>query len=132
MSSALPRDASATAKPWRVLIVDDSRDDAELAELALRDAGLQVECRRVFTAEALRAALPAFAPQVVLSDVNIPGFSGTEAQAEVRDYDPAMPFVFMTGSLYAPDETLPAADALLLKDELAKLPALLQQLLGEA
>lgn len=118
--------------PWRVLIVDDSRDDAELAEITLRDAGLSVACRRVCTEASLRDALQAFAPHVVLSDVNIPGFSGTEALAAVRGHDPSLPFVFMTGSLYAPGSEPPPADALVLKDDMAMLPGLLRRLLGQA
>ena len=116
--------------PWRVLMVDDSRDDAELAELALHDAGVSATCQRVYDAEALREALQAFAPHIVLSDVNIPGFSGAEALAEVRAYDPALPFVFMTGSLYAPGSEPPPADGLVLKDDLAMLPGLVRRLLG--
>lgn len=119
----------AGAKPWRVLLVDDSRDDAELAELALRDAGLDVHCIRVYSAAGVHEALAGFAPQVVLSDVNIPGFSGTEALAMVRAHDPALPFVFLTGSLYSPDSQPPPADGLLLKDDLVQLPGLLRRLL---
>ncbi|MDH5824640.1 response regulator [Luteimonas sp. RD2P54] len=113
-----------------MLLVDDSRDDAELAELALRDGGLAVECRRVYTERALREALAEFAPDVVLSDVNIPGFDGTEAQAVVRELRPSLPFVFLTGSLYVPDPAPPGADALLLKDDLRRLPDLLRELLA--
>lgn len=118
-------------QPWRVLLVDDSRDDAELAELALRDGGLDVACRRVYSADGVRDALANFAPQIVLSDVNIPGFSGAEALALVRAHDAALPFVFLTGSLYSPDAELPPADGLLLKDDLARLPALLRRLLPQ-
>ncbi|TDK21072.1 response regulator [Luteimonas aestuarii] len=116
--------------PWRVLIVDDSRDDAELAEIALRDAGLAVACQRVHAAPTLQDALAAFEPQVVLSDVNIPGFSGAEALAIVRAHDPSLPFVFMTGSLYAPGSEPPPADALVMKDDMGMLPGLLRRLLG--
>lgn len=130
MARADARRDAATPAPWRVLIVDDSRDDAELAELALRDAGLPVECRRVCTAKALREALASFAPLLVLSDVNIPGFSGEEALLEVRAHDPALPFVFLTGSLLAPGATPPRTEGLLLKDDMgAHLPALVRRLL---
>ncbi|NZA27245.1 response regulator [Luteimonas sp. SJ-92] len=124
------RSGAGHGPPWRVLLVDDSRDDAELAELALRDGGVAVECRRVYTEQALRAALVEFAPDVVLSDVNIPGFDGTEAQAVVREHDPSLPFVFLTGSLHVPDPAPPGADALVLKDDLPSLPGLLRRLLG--
>ncbi|MDH5835080.1 response regulator [Luteimonas kalidii] len=116
---------------WRVLLVDDSRDDAELAEYALRKGGLAVDCRRVYTGAALAEALQAFAPHAVVCDVNLPGFSGVEALALVRAHDPALPFVFLTGGL-APDGDPPAADGLLLKDDLDALPGVLRPLLATA
>ncbi|KLI98482.1 response regulator [Luteimonas sp. FCS-9] len=120
----------AQAGRLRVLIVDDSRDDAELAELALRDAGLAVETRRVHGETGLAEALEAFAPRVVLSDVNLPGFSGAEALALTRRLRPDVPVVFMTGSVYGlPGEVLPEGDALVYKDELEKLPATLREVL---
>ena len=114
--------------PWRVLLVDDSQDDAELAEFALRKAGLDVECLRACTAEEVEQALRGFAPQVVVSDVNLPGFSGVQALALTRAFDPALPFVFLTGGT-PPGEALPQAEGLLLKDDLDALPGLLRRLL---
>ena len=121
-------DAASHAAAWRVLLVDDSQDDAELAEYALRKAGLAVECRRVGSAAGLAQALRAFAPQVVVSDVNLPGFSGAEALALTRAFDPRLPFVFLTGGT-APDDAPPAAEGLLLKDDMDALPPLLRRLL---
>ena len=113
---------------WRVLLVDDSPDDAELAEYALRKGRLEVECLRAWTAAGVAQALREFAPQAVVSDLNLPGFSGAEALAQVRAHDPGLPFVFLTGGM-APHDVPPAADGLLLKDDLDALPALLLRLL---
>lgn len=119
-------DAPATAR-WRVLIVDDSRDDAELTEFALREGGLAVECRVLYREADLRDALPAFAPQLVLCDVNLPAFSGAEALAIVRAHDAALPFLFVTGA-----EPLhpPGGDGLVLKDALGALPGMATALLA--
>lgn len=122
--------AAPRAARWRVLLVDDSRDDADLTEFALRDGGLAVECRRVHDAAGLRAGLRDFAPQVVLSDLNMPGFSGEEALALVRAHDPALPFVFLTGTPDLPWPAPPTAEGLVLKDALDTLPALLRRLLA--
>ena len=116
--------------PWRILLVDDSRDDAELTEIALRDAGLAFHCRRADTADAVRAALAEFDPHLVISDLNLPRFSGGEALELVRAHDPALPFVFLTDALLPGDDGPPAADGLLLKDALDELPALLRRLLA--
>jgi len=126
MASSAP---GAATTPWRVLLVDDSQDDAELAEFALRKAGLEVECLRACTAQEVEQALRGFAPHVVVSDVNLPGFSGVEALALARAFDPALPFVFLTGGV-PPGEPLPPAQGLLLKDDLDGLPVLLRRLLA--
>lgn len=123
-------DGPPAVPDWRVLIVDDSRDDAELTELALRDAGMAVECRRVHDEAGLMAALQAFAPQLVLSDINLPGFSGPQALALTRAALPGVPVVFLTGAREGLDDDAPQADALLLKDELDALPAIARQLLA--
>lgn len=119
------------AGPWRVLLVEDSRDDAELIEISLREAGLEVECLQAWSEAAVREALECFAPQLVLSDLNLPGFSAGEALALVRRHDPALPFVLLTG---LPPDALPeppgAGDAVLSKDELADLPGVAQRLLA--
>jgi CheY-like chemotaxis protein len=115
--------------PLRVLVVDDSADDAELMRFALEDGGLAVECRRVFTELDLREALEGFAASVVLSDLNIPGFSGERALEVVRESAPHLPFVFVTG--WMGEHPAPRhADALVLKDQLDTLPALLGRLLA--
>ena len=106
--------AAGVDGPWRILLVDDSRDDAELTEIA----------------DAVRAALAEFDPQLVISDLNLPGFSGGEALELVRAHDPALPFVFLTGSLFVVDEPPADVHGLLLKDDLAPLPALVRRLLG--
>jgi len=126
---AAPASRAVHRPVWRVLLVDDSQDDAELVEWALRKAGLEVECRRACTAAEMVRALAEFAPQGVVSDVNLPGFSGAQALALARAHDAAMPFVFVTGGL-APGERPPQADGLLLKDDLDALAPLLARLMA--
>ena len=119
------------AAPLRVLIVDDSRDDAELTELALRDAGIEVDCRRAYGEAGLAELLDAFRPQLVLSDVNLPGYSGAQALQLSRATLPGVPVVFLTGSaIGAPGETLPVGDGLVFKDELELLPGVVRGLVA--
>lgn len=117
---------------WQVLVVEDSPDDAELIRLALADSGLDVECRCVDSELQLLQALAAFAPQLVLSDMNMPGFSGPRAFELVHAHAPGARFVFLSGAPLDDEIALqagPAADAWLLKDDLAQLPALVRRLL---
>ena len=121
-------DPPGYAPRWRVLIVDDSDDDAELVDIALHDQALPVETRRARNETAMREALRDFGPQLVLCDVNIPGFACEQALALVRAQRPGACFVFLTGALHESSPP-PAADGLLLKDHLDQLPALVRKLL---
>ena len=121
---------AAAAAPWRVLLVEDSRDDAELIEISLREAGLALECRQAWSMAMVQEALRDFAPQLVLSDLNLPGFCAEEALQMVRAHDPRLPFVLLTGTpAIALPEPLPGTDGLLSKDDLQQLPDLVRQLL---
>lgn len=135
---AAPPDAGA-APHWRIVIVEDSVDDAELACIALADAGLDVDCRCVDSEAGLVQALASFAPHLVLSDQGLPGFSGTRALELARARAPSVPFVFVSGepepgegetAAATPPAPKPVADAWLHKDELAQLPALVRRLLA--
>src|SRR3546814_15137994 len=120
ISEAAPVAGKAAAR-WRVVLVDDSADDAELAMIELRHAGIDAECVRVDSEASLLSALDGPAPRLVLSDVNMPGFDGPHALAIVRERAPAARFVFLTGAI-AEDATLPEADGVLPKHELHDLP----------
>ena len=67
------------AHPIRILLVEDSREDAELALAELAEDALAHEARVVDDETAYLAALRDFAPDIVLSDLSLPGFSGQRA-----------------------------------------------------
>jgi signal transduction histidine kinase len=85
-------------KPLRVLMVEDSPDDALLVTLELRRAGYAPEVRRVESAEALSAALEE-RWDVVVSDYALPAFDGLEALRLVRQREPDLPFVLVSGTI---------------------------------
>ena len=116
--------------PLRILIIDDDRDDAELARLALQDADLVAELRIVSRRDALERTLEGFTPQLVLCDLNFPGWPCAEIRAELARVAPGARFVLHTGVLPL-EGTLPDADAVLLKGQLQQLPALLHRLLPD-
>ncbi|MHC5537578.1 hypothetical protein ACYOEI_05030, partial [Singulisphaera rosea] len=58
----------------RILIVEDSADDAEVAMLALSRGAITPDWKRVESADELRAALAEGPWDAVLSDFTLPGF----------------------------------------------------------
>src|SRR5437660_1717139 len=68
-------------KPLRVLMVEDSEDDALLVLRELRAAGYDLTHARVDTAAALVAALDRHPWDLVIGDYSMPHFSGTAALA---------------------------------------------------
>jgi PAS domain S-box-containing protein len=83
----------------RVLIVEDSEDDARLAVLALRRGGFAPSYLRVQDAAGLRAALNGAPWDAVLADFSLPRFSGIEALNIFRTSDLDIPFIFVSGAI---------------------------------
>ncbi len=82
----------------RVLHLEDSELDHELEMAHLRRGGTQVETLRVDSEPAFRAALEE--PwDVVLSDFNVPGFSGLAALDIVKASEHPLPFILISGEI---------------------------------
>ena len=79
-------------------MVEDSADDARLLERELEREGFQPTVTRVDTGPDLRRALVNGDWDVVISDHTIPGFSGDQALALVRSFDPELPFIVVSGT----------------------------------
>jgi sigma-B regulation protein RsbU (phosphoserine phosphatase) len=87
-------------KPYRVLVVDDDVDLAQYAQTILeRRGGCLV--RSVNDAHAAIAEAKDFKPDVVVSDIEMPGMTGLELVAAIRESFPALPFIVMTGHVSA-------------------------------
>ena len=85
--------------PLRLLLIDDSEDDAALVVRALTFSGYDVVCERVETGEALVAALAKQPWDLAIADHTMPRFSGTVALELLRERDPDMPFIFVSGTI---------------------------------
>ena len=133
IASAPESAVDSWAPRWQILVVEDSADDAELIRLALLHAGVECDCHFADSELQVMQALATFAPQLVLSDMNMPGFSGTRAFELVHAHAPNAHFVFLSGAPLDDETALqlgPAADAWLLKDDLARVPALVRRLMA--
>ncbi|HET8712080.1 MAG TPA: PAS domain S-box protein, partial [Gemmatimonadales bacterium] len=83
----------------RVLLVEDSEDDAALFARELKRAGFAAQCTRVQTALQLHAALENGTFDLIVGDNSMPGFSGTEALEIVRRRGLDIPFIFVSGTM---------------------------------
>jgi signal transduction histidine kinase len=82
----------------RVLHLEDSELDHELEMAHLRRGGAQVESMRVDSEPAFRAALE-LPWDIVLSDFNVPGFSGLAALDIVKSLGRSLPFILISGEI---------------------------------
>src|SRR5579884_382889 len=87
------------AQQFRILIIEDSEADCALLLRMLGQAGYELLYQRVETAEELEAALRAHSWECVISDFSLPGFSGISALKIVRENDPDVPFIFVSGTI---------------------------------
>ena len=93
---------SSAVASIRVLIVEDSEDDALLLTRELRRAAPDVAWRRVDTPGAMRDALIEDAWDLVISDHAMPGFSSEDAYELMRGCGADIPFIIYSGRF---DET---------------------------
>src|SRR6266513_2056665 len=85
--------------PLRVLIAEDSEDDARLLLRELQRAGYEPTFERVDTPAAMTSALERHAWDLVIGDYSMPAFSGPAALALLRARDPDTPFIFVSGTI---------------------------------
>ncbi|HET7770835.1 MAG TPA: ATP-binding protein, partial [Chloroflexota bacterium] len=88
-----------TGRPLRLLLVEDSEDDALLLADELESAGYALTMHRVQTPEQLRAALTGDEWDIVISDDNLPGFSSSGALTILHDIGRDLPFVIVSGAI---------------------------------
>src|SRR6266545_4275379 len=83
----------------RLLMVEDSEEDAHLLVRELKRAGYDVAHERVDTATALEAALDRQTWDVVVGDYSMPQFSGTAALAIIQQHGLDLPFISVSGTI---------------------------------
>ena len=86
-------------RPLRVLVVDDSANDAELIIAELQRGGYDVSSERVQTAGAMREALGRVRWDMVVSDYSMPTFSGPAALEVLKATGQDLPFIIVSGTI---------------------------------
>jgi hypothetical protein len=119
-------------KPLRVLLIEDSEDDARLLVRELQRQGYSPTVERVESAPTMRAALQRRTWDIVISDWSMPNFSAPAALELLKEEGIDLPFIIVSGSIgeeTAVDAMRAGARDFVLKDKLARLtPALSREL----
>ena len=79
---------------WRVLLVDDEEGIRKVMRITLEDAGYRVETAADGPAGLSRCEI--FAPQILITDVRMPGMDGLELLAAVKKRWPQIEAIVMT------------------------------------
>ncbi|MGC8605340.1 MAG: PAS domain S-box protein, partial [Desulfomonilaceae bacterium] len=85
--------------PLRVLIVEDSPDDATLLIRAVRKGGFELSFERVETADAMRSALADRPWDIILCDFRMPTFDGFSALAALKESNLDIPLILVSGAI---------------------------------
>jgi diguanylate cyclase (GGDEF)-like protein len=86
-------------EPLRVLIVEDSEDDALLVVRELSKSGLTPEYRRVDSPTELQTALNETAWDIMITDHNMPEFGSEAAIRQVKQTGLDLPIIIVSGSI---------------------------------
>lgn len=123
-------------RPVRMLLVEDSDLDAAWLIESLRRGGLDLAATHVESREGVVAALGRQPWDIVLCDYSMPSLSPNDVIALVRQHDPDLPLIVVTGTIgeEAAVALMHAGAAdLVLKDRIARLrPAIERELAAAA
>lgn len=117
-------------KQLKILYLEDSVTDADLAERLLKKGGLDFVMKIVSNRKQYMEALETYEPDIILSDHSLFQFDSLEALALYKQSKHNIPFILVTGAVseeFAVTILKEGADDYLLKDNLIRLPnAILQ------
>ncbi|WP_211530195.1 response regulator [Methanocalculus chunghsingensis] len=83
----------------RVLIAEDTEDDALLLLRALRKGGFDPDSIRIWTEEGLLSALSDDGWDIILTDYHMPGFGGDNLIRTVRERGYDIPIIIVSGAI---------------------------------
>jgi len=122
-------------KILRVLLVEDSEDDALLLQRELKRSGYAPIMHRVDTPEALELALRSPEWDVIITDHNLPGFGSDAALRLVRESGLDIPVIIVSGTIgedVAVSAMKAGASDYIMKGHLARLAPAIERELREA
>jgi diguanylate cyclase (GGDEF)-like protein len=129
------RTQKADSGELRLLLIEDSAPDAELAIRRLSAAGFTCRCRRAVNEIEMRNALRAALPDLILADFSLPAFDGMSALAIALAEAPNVPVIFLSGTIgeeRAVEALKSGATDYVLKSSPARLGPAVKRALAEA
>jgi two-component system sensor histidine kinase/response regulator len=135
MDSVKPHATNKVEKMLRLLMIEDSSNDALLVEFELAKAGYQLSVLRVVTAAAMQQGLAARDWDTIIADYHVPGFGALPALQELKHSGLDIPFIVLSGVIS--DEVAVAtmragAHDYLRKDNLSRLVPAIEREMQEA
>ena len=85
--------------PLRILLLEDNPADAQLVQFELAEGGLNFTAKVVMTKKDFTRELQEFSPDIILSDYDLPQFSGLQALHEATKRSPDIPFILVSGAI---------------------------------
>ena len=119
----------------RILLIEDSKDDAQLVLREIQRGGYDVEFERVETAEAMRAALARQPWDLILCDFSLPRFNAPNALELLKQSGHDLPFIIVSGTIgeeSAVNALKAGAHDFIIKGNFARLIPAIQRELKEA
>jgi len=122
-------------EPLRILMVEDSEDDATLLARELKRGGYDLQSKRVDTPHGLYLELEKGCWDIVISDYAMPGFSGLDALEIFKEFGADLPFIIVSGTIgedVAVEAMKAGAHDYVMKDNLKRLTVSVKRELREA
>ncbi len=114
----------ASGAPLRILILEDKPSEAAVIKLELRNIRFDHQIEHAIDRASFEKLFSEFKPHLVLSDYNLPQYTGLEALKYTREQSAYIPFILCTGRVNEETAVLcikEGADDYILKESLARL-----------
>lgn len=121
-------------KKINVLIAEDAEQDADMLIHLLRKNGFELNYDLVTSREQMQILLEQKDYDLIISDFNMPGFTGMEALKLAKKHDSMLPFILLSGFIDQDQETeilKNGANEVIMKDNFNRLPFAVRRVLHE-
>jgi PAS domain S-box-containing protein len=126
------KETTVAAKPLRLLYVEHEQDDVEIAVQELKKSKIDFDVETVATREEFARKLAEKTFDIILADYRLPGWTGMDALALIKERGLDVPFLLITGTLgeeLAVECIKQGVTDYVLKAQLARLPVAIHQAL---